>query len=168
MTSLIYGGTTSNLEHLSLMMGKVYRDVSFSVKYACYFDFVLFWLGIWYESIVWVVMGRPGVFSECRRSSCSSYTPPPASTMLKGGYTGSTLLMLELVTFSTPSQYLNQDDYLSVRSHPLGAASIEFESKFWHFCTRKCIWKCCLQNNSHFVEASMSPNHHYVMLLILC
>ena len=33
---------------------------------------VLFWLAIWYESLVWVIMGCRGVFSERRRSSCSS------------------------------------------------------------------------------------------------
>ena len=33
---------------------------------------VLFWLGIWYELLVWVIMGRRGVFSERKRSSCSS------------------------------------------------------------------------------------------------
>ena len=33
---------------------------------------ILFWLGIWYESIVWVIIRRWGVFSERRRSSCSS------------------------------------------------------------------------------------------------
>ena len=27
----------------------------------CNFDFVLFWLGIWCESLVWVIMGRRGV-----------------------------------------------------------------------------------------------------------
>ena len=27
----------------------------------CKFDFVLFWLGIWCESLVWVIMGRRGV-----------------------------------------------------------------------------------------------------------
>ena len=27
----------------------------------CSFDFVLFWLGIWCESLVWVIMGRRGV-----------------------------------------------------------------------------------------------------------
>ena len=37
------------------------------------FGFVLFWLGIHNESIVWVIMGRRRVFSECRYSSCSSY-----------------------------------------------------------------------------------------------
>ena len=35
----------------------------------CNFDFVLLWHGIWYESIIWVIMGQQGVFSEC---SCSS------------------------------------------------------------------------------------------------
>ena len=38
----------------------------------CNFDFVLFWLWIWYESIEWVIMGRQGVFSERKRSNCSS------------------------------------------------------------------------------------------------
>ena len=27
----------------------------------CNFDFVFFWLGIWCESLVWVIMGRRGV-----------------------------------------------------------------------------------------------------------
>ena len=37
------------------------------------FDFVFFWLGIQYDSIEWVIMRRQGVFSERRRSSCSSF-----------------------------------------------------------------------------------------------
>ena len=32
----------------------------------CNFDFVLLWHGIWYELIVWVIMGGRGVFSERR------------------------------------------------------------------------------------------------------
>ena len=36
------------------------------------FDFVFFWLGIQYDSMVWVIMRRRGVSSERRRSSCSS------------------------------------------------------------------------------------------------
>ena len=38
----------------------------------CNFGFVLLWHGIWYESTVWVIMGGKGVFSEHRRSGCSS------------------------------------------------------------------------------------------------
>ena len=41
----------------------------------CNFDFVFFWLGIQYDSMVWVIMrrgGGGGVSSERRRSSCSS------------------------------------------------------------------------------------------------
>ena len=38
----------------------------------CNFDFVIFWLGIQYDSMVWVIMRRRGVSSERRRSSCSS------------------------------------------------------------------------------------------------
>ena len=44
-----------------------------SIFKICYFDFVLFWL-IWCESLVWVIMGRQGVISECRHSSCSSFS----------------------------------------------------------------------------------------------
>ena len=39
----------------------------------CNFDFVIFWLGIQYDSMVWVIMRRWGVSSERRRSSCSSF-----------------------------------------------------------------------------------------------
>ena len=38
----------------------------------CNFDFVLFWLGFYCESLVWVIMGQRGV-SECRHSSWSSW-----------------------------------------------------------------------------------------------
>ena len=37
----------------------------------CNFYFVLFW--IQYEAIVWIIMGRQVVFSECNSSSCSSW-----------------------------------------------------------------------------------------------
>ena len=36
-------------------------------------NFVFFWLGIQYESMVWVIMRRQGVSSECRHSICSSF-----------------------------------------------------------------------------------------------
>ena len=38
----------------------------------CNFDFVFFWLGIQYDSMVWVIMRLQGVSSECRCCSCSS------------------------------------------------------------------------------------------------
>ena len=38
----------------------------------CNFDFVFFWLGIQYDSTVWVIIKRRGVSSERRHSSCSS------------------------------------------------------------------------------------------------
>ena len=38
----------------------------------CNFDFVLFWHGIWCESLVGGNHGVAGGISECRRSSCSS------------------------------------------------------------------------------------------------
>ena len=39
----------------------------------CNFDFVIFWLGILYDSMVWVIMRRRGVSSGRRHSSCSSF-----------------------------------------------------------------------------------------------
>ena len=41
------------------------RSVTFSVL-----DWLFFWLGIQYDSIMWVIMRRRGVSSERRRSSC--------------------------------------------------------------------------------------------------
>ena len=38
----------------------------------CIFAFVFFWLGIQYDSMVWVIIRRRGVSSERRSSSCSS------------------------------------------------------------------------------------------------
>ena len=43
----------------------------------CNFDFVIFWLGIQYDSMVWVIMRRRGVSSECRRSSYSQIHSMP-------------------------------------------------------------------------------------------
>ena len=39
----------------------------------CNFDFGFFWLGIEYDSMVWVIMRWQGVSSERRCSSCSSW-----------------------------------------------------------------------------------------------
>ena len=39
----------------------------------CDFVFALLWHGIWYESIVWVIMGWLGVLSERRCYGCSSF-----------------------------------------------------------------------------------------------
>ena len=54
--------------HLIKQLQKVCRVQSFlqHLKFwqffkICNFDFVLFWLGIWCESLVWVIMGRRGV-----------------------------------------------------------------------------------------------------------
>ena len=45
--------------------------------------------------------------------------------------------------------------------------SVEVESKYQCIHSRKRIWKCCLQNCSHFVEASMcyAPQPSHNMLL---
>ena len=38
---------------------------------------------------------------------------------------------------------------------PLGTTSMKFYSEFKLFHSRKCIWKCSLENGIHFVSASM-------------
>ena len=51
-----------------------FKDLKFlPILEICNLDFVFFWLGIQYDSIVWVIMRRQGVYSERRRSSCSSF-----------------------------------------------------------------------------------------------
>ena len=45
----------------------------FNNTHRIHFIFVFFWLGIQYDSMVWVIMRRRGVSSERRRSSCSSF-----------------------------------------------------------------------------------------------
>ena len=69
--------------HLIKQLPKVCRVQSFlqNLKFwqffkICNFDFVLFWLGIWCESLVWVIMGRRRGISERRHSSFSSYFQP--------------------------------------------------------------------------------------------
>ena len=48
--------------HLIKQLQKVCRVWNFGNFFKiCNFDFVLFWLGIWCESLVWVIMGRRGV-----------------------------------------------------------------------------------------------------------
>ena len=62
------------------------KNFNFFANFSHFSAFTLFWLGIRYElvnsmdlelkknwSVVWVIMGRRGVSSERRRSSCSSY-----------------------------------------------------------------------------------------------
>ena len=44
---------------------------NFRILWICNFDIVFFWLGIQYDSIVWVIMGRQRVSSERRHSSCA-------------------------------------------------------------------------------------------------
>ena len=58
--------------HLIKQLQKVCHVLSFFAKFQqlnfwkkfqiCIFEFVLVWLGIWYESIVWVIMGWRGIF----------------------------------------------------------------------------------------------------------
>ena len=54
-----------------LNFGAFFKFVTFVCKFVIC-NFVFFWLGIQYDSIVWVIMRWRGVSSECMRSSCSS------------------------------------------------------------------------------------------------
>ena len=56
---------------------KIFKNLKFWRFFLiCNFDFVFFWLGIQYDSMVWVIMRRRRVSSERRRSSCSSWQLP--------------------------------------------------------------------------------------------
>ena len=54
------------------------------------FNFVLFWLGIWCESLVWVIMGGGGGggFTELRRSSLRLQQQLPVASELRGNCHG--------------------------------------------------------------------------------
>ena len=80
-TSTILAGSTSYLHILLSKFRRCVACIFFCAKFQnlyfwqffqiCNFDCVLFWLGIWYESIVLVIVGRREVFSERMRSSSS-------------------------------------------------------------------------------------------------
>ena len=59
-----------------------------------------------------------------------------------------------LVTWSVPSHYLNQCCII-VNWTLRNKNSVKLYSKFKYFHSGKCIWKCYLENVSHFVSASM-------------
>ena len=70
VSSTILIGSISYLHILSSNLRRcVVWNASFKIKK---FDFVFFWLGIQYDSMVWVIMRQWGLTSEHRRSSCSS------------------------------------------------------------------------------------------------
>ena len=54
------------------VFSKILKLVFLQIYWIC--KFVLFWLGIWYESTIWVIMGYRRVFSKCRHSSCCSWS----------------------------------------------------------------------------------------------
>ena len=64
-----------------------FKNLKFwGIIWICNFDFVIFWLGIQYDSMVWVIMRRRGVSSERRHSSCSSLSYPQLQRSWKGVY----------------------------------------------------------------------------------
>ena len=75
------------------------------------FDFVFFWLGIQYDSMVWVIMRRRGVSSECRRSSCSSFS-------LMALLLDSCLTKVHPIIIVVWVEMYFVDDYLSVYWYP--------------------------------------------------
>ena len=54
------------------VFSKILKLVFLQIYWIC--KFVLFWLGIWYESTIWVIMGYRRVFSKCRHSNCCSWS----------------------------------------------------------------------------------------------
>ena len=59
---------------LRIMFVTKYQNLKiWQILLICNFDFVLLWLVIQCDSVVWVIMRRRGVSSERRRSSCSSF-----------------------------------------------------------------------------------------------
>ena len=66
-----YQATSEGVSHV--MFVSKFKNLKFwQIRQICNFDFVFFWLGIQYESIVWNIIRRWGVSSELRRSSCSN------------------------------------------------------------------------------------------------
>ena len=67
-----YQGTSEGVSRV--MPVSKFKNVKFwRIFKICNFDFVIFWLGIQYDSMVWVIMRRRGVSSERWRFSCSSF-----------------------------------------------------------------------------------------------
>ena len=95
----------------------------------CNFDFVSFWLGIQYDSMVWVIMRRRGVSSERRCSSCSSYF----------GWC--------LLTYVAASHYLNQYWLIINWTH---RKRLQWNLNQNNLIFSHWIWKCHLPNRAHF------------------
>ena len=66
-----YQATSEGVSHV-MPVSKLKNLKFWRIFKICNFDFVIFWLGIQYDSMVWVIMRRRGVSSERRRSSSSS------------------------------------------------------------------------------------------------
>ena len=60
-----------SISYLHILLSNLRRCVACNARFKIQ-KFVFFWLGIQYDSMVWVIMRRRGVSSERRRSSCSS------------------------------------------------------------------------------------------------
>ena len=97
----------------------------------CNFDLVFFWLGIWCESLVWVIMGRWGV-----SHNAGVLVIPSASTNLKGGYTGFTFSVCPSVDRIVSTLYLQQyssDPFhicTSYQATSEGVSCVMFVAKF--------------------------------------
>ena len=64
-----YQATSGDVSYV--MFVSKFKNLKFcQILYMCNFHFVFFWLGIQYDSMVWVIMRWWGVSSERRRSSC--------------------------------------------------------------------------------------------------
>ena len=68
-----YQATSENVERV-MFVSKL-KKLNFGEFFKFVILTVFFRLGIQYDLMVWVIMRRRGVSSECRRSSCSSFFP---------------------------------------------------------------------------------------------
>ena len=108
-------------------------SVRLSVDGICNFDFVLFWLGIQNDSVVWIIMGRLGVSSECRHSNCSCHScrwPQPWSLILVVivQWTCATAVafhMFQKITYLTQNYWLQ---FISTFEHPSFLACVNVMS----------------------------------------
>ena len=73
------------------------------------------------------------------------------STIKKNKFLKSEIMACRLTSAKTSSEILLEYCYLDPKEQTL----LKSWSKFIHFYSRKCIWKCRLENGDHLVSASM-------------
>ena len=89
-----------------------FKNVKFwRIFQICNFDFGFFWLGIQYDSMVWVIIRRRGVSSERRHSSCSSWGLGKIWAVLKHIYFKIHFGVQKYTMYHGVPRYVSQDKY---------------------------------------------------------